>query len=141
MSELEAYPTTLAQFEAVVRRLAAQIGAPEHTLPTFTTCRGDATPHIEVRGDGFHFVVSERGEEYERVVSRDAKEILYLVFEPIAFSMASSYEVEHRVPGVDSRRLLFKRQLELLGQLDSSWQRRCKKKQRDVLRRHPYRDD
>ena len=55
--------------EAAVRRLAAKIDAPDRPLPTFDHIVGDAMPFIEQRGDGFHFVVSERGTEQERVVS------------------------------------------------------------------------
>ena len=84
MSEIKVYVTTLPQLEAAVRRLAAKIGAPEHVLPTFTTYVGDGTPHIDRQSDGFNFVVSERGTEFQRVVSADAKEILHLVFEGIA---------------------------------------------------------
>jgi hypothetical protein len=141
VSELEAYITTMPQMEAAIRRLAARIDAPDRLLPTFDHMVGDATPFIEQRGDGFHFVVSERGTEYERVVSADATEILALVFQGITFDMAVDYELAHRVPGADSRRLIWARQLEILEQLDSSWARRRQQETQGILKQNPYRDE
>jgi len=141
VSELEAYITTMPQMEAAIRRLAAKIDAPDRLLPTFDHVVGDATPFIEQRGDGFHFVVSERGTEYERVVSSDATEILRLVFLGITFDMAVDYEVGHRMPGADPRRLIFARQRELLEQFDSAWARRRQQETEGILRQNPCRDE
>ena len=123
VSELEAYITTMPQMEAAIRRLAARIGAPDRDLPTFTMYVGDGTPHVDLQSDGFNWVVSERGEEYERVVTRDANEILWLVFKGAAFSMAVDYALAHGGPGVDARRLIFQRGLQLLGELSPAWAR------------------
>jgi hypothetical protein len=141
VSELEAYITTMPRMEAAIRRLAARIDAPDHLLPTFDHVVGDATPFIEQRGDGFHYIVNERGTEYERVVSADATEILALVFLGITFDMAVDYERAHRVPGADSRRLIWARQLEILEQLDSSWARRRQQETEGILKQNPYRDE
>jgi len=140
VSEIETYITTLPQMEAAVRRLAAKIDVPDYLLPTFDRVVGDATPYVEHRGDGFHWVISERGREYKRVVTRDAKEILWLVFSGATSEMASRYEAAHRVPGADLRRLGLARQLELLEQLDSTWARRREREQEEILARCPYSD-
>jgi hypothetical protein len=140
VSEIETYITTLPQLEAAIRRLAAKIDVPACLLPTFDHIIGDATPYVEQKSDGFHWVISERGREYKRVVTRDAKEILWLVFSIATGTMASHYEAAHRVSGADSRRLSFARQSELLDQLDSTWARRCEREHEEILARYPYSD-
>jgi hypothetical protein len=140
VAEIDAYITTLPQLEAAVHRLAAKIGAPAHLLPMFDHIVGDATPFIDQRSDGFHLVISERGTEYERVVSPDAKEILRLVFDGVTFSMASSYELAHRIEGQDCRRLIFSRQVELLSMISAEWAAQNAREHEATLRAHPFDD-
>ena len=128
---------SLAEIEAEVLRLAGGIDAPSRLLPTFGTSRDGGHPHIEVggiHGLQLSWVVRERGEEWERRTTLDLDELLYWTFEAVTFSMASDWEVKHRVDGQDSRRLLFSHQLELLDRLDSAWGERRKRELGPLLR-------
>jgi hypothetical protein len=107
---------------------------------TFDYPKGDATPFIEMRGRQFHFVISERGHEFERVTG-NSDEILALLFEAITFSLASSFELRHRLRGQDSRRILFVKQIELLTLLDAEWARCVSEKQDKTLEEFPFSDN
>ena len=112
---------TLGALEAVVQALGNQLGAPAELLPTFGHNRDFAYPEVRVSTAGYHWVIVERGREEENLVFQQVEELLFIVFSSVTFSMASTYEVHHRIEGQDSRILLFAKQVELLAQLDASW--------------------
>ncbi|NML63601.1 hypothetical protein HHL22_00100 [Hymenobacter sp. RP-2-7] len=118
----------LGALEAVVKALGQQLDAPPELLPTFGYNRDFAYPEVRVSQAGYHWVIVERGREEENRVFAQLDELLYQVFESVTFSLASSYELRHRIEGQDSRILLFARQVALLAQLDASWADRCRTK-------------
>jgi hypothetical protein len=68
-----------------------------------------------------HWVVCERGVEFQRCTTLNRDELLFWVFQSVASSMASAYEVSHRREGEDSRRQLWTHQFELLARLSPDW--------------------
>lgn len=58
------------KIENRVTDLAKLIGAPKHILPTFGFSEQSGLPHIETMGDIYHYVVCERGSEFERKKQR-----------------------------------------------------------------------
>jgi hypothetical protein len=130
---------TIALIKSRIDALAAKIGAPADLLPTYGSSRDFAHPHVEYDGR-YHFVVVERGQELQRHTSLDIDDILYAVFEGITHSMASNYELHHRDPGRDNRPLLFAKQLELLGALDTNWSAKCAAEVAEILAKHPFKD-
>ncbi|GAB2959834.1 immunity 63 family protein [Hymenobacter coalescens] len=131
---------TLPELKYQVEALAARIRAPAWLLPTYGFSEDGARPHLEADGHGLHYVVVERGQEQERRTTTDADELLYWVFQSVTFSMACDYEVRHRVPGQDFRRLLFQEQLRLLAALSPAWATRCAARLKRTLRSAPYDD-
>ena len=131
----------LRRLQLQVESFAHLISVPAYLLPTYGRSEDFARPHLEVNGDGLHFVVVERGQEQLRRTTRQLDELLYWVFDGVTFSMAVKYEARHRVPGQDFRRLLFQHQLELLQQLKLAWAERCGREMAAVLRQHPFEDD
>jgi len=130
----------LERIQQAAAELARKIDAPLEFLPAIGRAAYDAEPQIEVDDNEYHFVVVERGKETARLVFRDRADILYVIFSGVTFRMAGSYELEHRVPGQDSRRLLFARQLELMRQLDPSWATKTEAEIAEILRQNPYVD-
>ena len=63
------------------------------------------------------------------------------VFEKITFEMALEYEVAHRIPKQDSRRLLFSYQLKLMNKLSLKWRNQLQKKIVEIVKRNPYQDN
>jgi len=132
---------TLTEIRTIVNELAEKINAPTNLLPTFSSPIGDATPNIEVDNSGlYHFVISERGTEYERKITSDLNDLMYWVFSGVTFSMACDYELKNRIKDKDSRRIMFAKQEELLGNLNKDWEERERKEHDSILIRNPFDD-
>ena len=132
---------TLTEMQNLAKDLASRINAPIHLLPTFSTPIGDATPNIEVDNSGlYHFVISERGTEYERKITSDIDELMYWIFSVVTFSMACDYELNNRIEDKDSRRIMFAKQEELFGILNRDWQERERKEHKSILINNPFDD-
>ena len=127
----------IPDLQRLVRDLASRLGASDFTIRSEPL--GDATPYVEV-GDAYHYIISERGKEYERRTTTDLDELLYWIFDGLTSSMAWRYEVRHRREGEDPRRQAFAKQLELIGTLSAVWADRVRKELEEVLRRHPFHD-
>jgi hypothetical protein len=130
----------LDDLELEVRRCAAVVGAVERDLPTFGRQEDYARPNLEVSRHGIAYVVVERGTEFERTLFVTEDDLLYRVLRDITFSVAGRHELANRVPGVDSRRLRFRTQVELLRRLSESWAERLANEHEVILRRHPFDD-
>lgn len=107
-----------------------------HTAP-----QHNGSPHVEIIGQSYQYVVTERGSEFERKSTTDPDELLYWLLSDVTFSFACDFELHHRKPGVDSRRFMFAKQLELLSLLSASWADRCRVDITRILSNHPYRDE
>lgn len=114
--------------------LAGVIGASSKLLPTFGRSEDLARPHIEEHHGSFAWVVVERGQELDRKATSDRDELLYWIFADVTFTMAGDRELAHRVPGQDSRVLLFTRQIELLDRLSHNWSQRYRSEHQARLR-------
>jgi hypothetical protein len=132
---------TLSQIKYKVDKLAKIIEAPRDTLPTFEHSEQSGRPHIEVDSRGYHYVIAERGHEFERHTTSDLDELLYDVFESTTFEIACKYEVEHRNFEQDFRRILFKYQEELLSKLSPAWGERRIMEHAEILQQSPFKDE
>jgi len=141
MSDLGRKFLTLEAIEAEIVSRSRQIGACENHLPTFGYSEQSGRPHIEVDERGYHYAIAERGTEFERLTTHDIDKLQYSVFESITFRLACDYEVKHRVEKRDCRRILFRRQTELLSALSHEWAKRCEQDHTQVLQEHPFDDD
>jgi hypothetical protein len=132
---------SLEEIEPEIARLARRISVSGDVLPTFGFSEQSGRPHIEVDGSGYHYVVAERGEKYERQTSHDLDELLYDVFQSVTSSLAIDYELKHRVERQDCRRIGFQQQIELLSALSPEWAKRRRLEHTQILRDHPFDDD
>lgn len=126
---------SLTEIELEIRNIAELIDAPEQYLPTFGYIEGTARPHIETKGDEFHYVINERGEEYKRVKTKDFKELTFLVFTDVTFEMSVKMELENRKEKEDFRIQMFQIQEDLLNKIDPSYGERLKVKHDKLLNR------
>jgi hypothetical protein len=131
---------SLREIKKEVDRLAARVGASADLLPTYGYSEDGARPHIEVDARGYHYAVVERGQEISRITTSDLDELLFHVFAHVTFELASQYELKHRVKHQDFRRLMFRRQIELLTVLSPTWAEIESQSHERILRQHPYTD-
>jgi hypothetical protein len=119
---------------------AKRLNAPKEMVRFATQPTTDGGPHVERVGDAYVYAVWERGTELERRVTQDPDELLYWLVSALTFEMACQYELSHRVPGKDSRRPLFEKQLELLRLVNQAWSERKQIEFNAILREHPFSD-
>jgi hypothetical protein len=131
----------LLEVKTIIEGLAEKIGAPLNMLPTYGYSEETARPEIQLDASGYHFVVSERGQETERHTTFDLDEILYDVFDGVTFAMACTYELNHRLEGQDFRRILFSYQEGLMTQLSPAWGNRNKLELNKVFEQYPFEDE
>jgi len=131
---------TLAEIEVEVNRLARVIDADPPKLPTYGTTRDFGHQHVEVDAYHYHLVTVERGQELNRVSTKDLDELLYAVFNSVTFMLASDYASAHRKTAEDYRRLLFAHQLQLMNQLSPTWGQWKAEEVKRTLSKHPYND-
>ncbi|MES2395994.1 MAG: Imm63 family immunity protein [Bacteroidota bacterium] len=132
---------TLNDIKNKVDELALKINAPTNLLPTYGQQNRDAHPYIEVDNLGFMFyVISERGQEYERKMSDKIDDLLYCIFAGVTFSMSCDYELKNRIEAKDCRRIMFDKQEELLGQLKDTWGKKKNAEHQSILKTHPFDD-
>ncbi len=105
-----------------------------------TTPQHDGSPHIEMEGDEYCFVVTERGQEYERIRSLDPDEILYLLVEGVTSVVATKFELENRVSDQDGRRIWFLYQQRLLYEMKPDWGLRKREDHERILKTAPFDD-
>lgn len=130
----------LDELAETVRDKGRLIGAPAALLVIHTRPVGDGTPHIEIDGGRCFYVISERGFEFSREQIESLDGLLYRIFTRVTFHMAVTYELKHRMAQQDSRRLIFSKQLELMGTLSLQWQRRTERRIREILEAAPFVD-
>jgi len=131
----------LSQIKAEVNKLAKLIGANQHQLPTYGRSRDLGYTHVEVDENFYHLVCVERGGELERNSTSDFNELLYLIFSDATFDIASNYEVKNRIENQDSRRLLFKKQIDLMYSINSKFGQKLETEITKVLDEHPFKDN
>jgi len=131
---------TLDDIEKKVDELALKINAPRDLLPTYGNVIG-GKPCIEFDNSSYIFtVISEHGVEYERKKTDKIDDLLYWIFSDVTCFMSLDYELEYRIESKDYRRMLFDKQVELLGQLNETWSERKQAEHQRILKSRPFDD-
>jgi hypothetical protein len=86
-----------------------------------TISKQDGGPHVEIVDGQLHYVICERGAEYERQVAKDEDELLYWLVSDMTRKMASDWESRHRMPWHDPRTRWMNKQIKLLTKIDPNW--------------------
>lgn len=131
---------SISTLKAAYYDIARRLNAPRRYVRFATTPQHDGSPHIESNGNEFAYVITERGEEYERRQTTNGDDILYWLVRDLTRDMASEYELSHRISTADSRRMFFKKHVELLGIINRDWQARKESEYEAVLEQHPFHD-
>ena len=68
-------------------------------------------------------------------------EICYWIFEHQTSVMSFDYEKKHRIKGKDSRRIVFAKQLELMGVIGDEYKQRTRNEINKTLKAYPFQDE
>jgi hypothetical protein len=123
-----------------ISELGALIDAPNSELVLLEKPSGDGRYHLAIQNNEYHYISTERGQENDHIVTKDADLIMYLFFNDVASNMASSYELKNRVENSDSRRIKFEKQIEIMKNLNESWGEKIKNEIAEILKNSPYDD-
>lgn len=93
---------------------------------------------IYVTPSQYHYIIFERGKVIKHYKSEKIENILYPLFETITINLASQYELKHRNGHEDTRKLRWKKQLELLKIVDTEFYEKRKKEIEEILKTFPY---
>ena len=111
-----------------------------HVYRFLTERSDDGTPHVEIIGDEYHFVSTERGLDLFRKSFGSKDEILYEMIALDTFWTGVDFEFKNRIESLDCRRMIFAKQLELLNLIDPEWGRRRAAEIEKTLVENPYSD-
>ena len=90
--------------------------------------------------DKYHYIIMEKGQINQHYESQEIDDILYPLFKDITSTLAQEYEVNNRIEKEDFRRVLWRKQLELLEKLDKKFRKIREKEIKDILKIAPYSD-
>ena len=93
---------------------------------------------IYVTPSQYHYIIFERGKVIKHYKSKEIENILYPLFKTITINLASQYELKHRNGHEDTRKLRWKKQLELLKIVDTEFYEKRKKEIEEILKTFPY---
>ena len=82
----------------MVFSIGAKINAPMEDLVIRDRRADFGTFHLEIHGDEYHYIATDRGRVCVREIARDLDELLYFIFSYITSSMASTYELHPTTP-------------------------------------------
>jgi len=108
---------------------------------TFGNQEDFAKPNIEIDNSLFYnFIVVERGQELEKRITLNLDDLLYWIFELITFDLASKFELQNRIENSDFRKILFKKQEELLSSISDEWKAKKITEHNEILKIFPFQD-
>ena len=127
------------QFRAIRERLGVKKGDRAY-LDFDTVSKHDGGPHVELVDGELHFVICERGTEYERRVAKGEDELLYWLVSSITFSLATDWECRNRIPDQDTRIGWMNKELEILQTINPRWAIRRYEERKGLLAKGLLRD-
>lgn len=130
---------TLQQVNDEVQRLRSILHGKPVAWADFGIDEDGGSSHVRI-DDRYHWIAMERGQECAHQATDDVDELLYWIIASNAVGTAGRWEMEHRHPTDDFRRLYFARAVELLARVKPEWAARQQAEWDEVLARHPFVD-
>jgi Immunity protein 63 len=132
--------TSLNEISRLVVEAGRKGGIPDSYLRIAPASAENGTPHVEVKGETFAYVVSERGCELSRQETTSLDSLLYLIMSDIVEKYAFATECTQREQGKDPRRAAFGMWLAIMSAINGEWGVRLAHELDAILARAPYVD-
>ncbi|MDE7445007.1 MAG: hypothetical protein K2N15_04775, partial [Lachnospiraceae bacterium] len=98
--------------------------------------------YIYEKNDVYHYVgVGDRGGVDDEIKTSNIEDILYKIYSTITFNEATKFAMVNREKNRDWRRILFKKQLELLRCIGEIYYQKRKEEIATILLTSPYKDN
>ncbi|MDQ0362148.1 Imm63 family immunity protein [Breznakia pachnodae] len=135
---------TIEEIKNIVFKLGNQIGLETDSglYPMFSKTPDVFNDGVSIYVDNsmYHYVNMSQGNMRKHIESNNLDDIMYEVFKSATSVLAQKYELEHRDEESDFRRIMWKKQLTLLKEINPNFVERRKKEIDDILAISPYRD-
>lgn len=90
---------------------------------------------------GYHYVYTEKGNINSHKITDNLFEISYWIYANQAFKISLIYAKNHRKNNQDFRRVLFAKEIELLGLIGENYRKRGEIEVDEILKVAPYNDN
>ncbi|PKR57772.1 Imm63 family immunity protein [Thalassospira lohafexi] len=130
--------TSIKEIQLLVFQLGDKIDAPHNSTRIFDSSPQNGKPHLEIKGEEFHYICEERGLVICKNKTNNIDELLYWIFQDISFEMALDYEYKNRIKNQDSRIILFSKQLEILQKISEKWKLKRQHEINEILKFNPF---
>lgn len=91
-------------------------------------------------GVSYHYVFTEKGEVTSHKISDNLFELSYWIYDDQVFNIAFKYAKNNKENNQDLRRLLFAKEMELLGLIGENYRKKCEITIEEILKISPYND-
>lgn len=88
----------------------------------------------------YHYVFTEKGKIRIHKEFETVEEVLQEVINEIVFEIALDYATKNKIPGVDFRRKLFAKEIELCSKFGNEFKEKREKEVNEILKNNPYID-
>jgi len=131
---------TKKQILRMANRYLGRIGQRVDNHFTFDAPEGDGTPCVMIDDEGYHYVLSERGNEFERRTTKDINLLMYWIARDVVSRIAYRHIVKNP-KGLEQRCVAFMRKIELMRKIDVGFEEKLKQDISLILKDNPFIDN
>ncbi|WP_205955922.1 Imm63 family immunity protein [Pantoea stewartii] len=127
---------TIEELRASLLKIGEQLGGgirPNYYFTIPDQSDGVGTPYLEIGGEVYHFVASERGIELNRKSTLDYEDVLYWFTDDGVRALASEYAASNKNSNEEFRILYFRKQFYLMLSVKPGWATRKKNEIKQIL--------
>ena len=126
------------QVQNIINDYGRKIGLSINEVVLRKKPSGFGEPRLEISDDCYHYVICERGSELSRESFLDVDDFIYKFFDMVTSMVAGEYHQENIIIGEDQRVIRFRKQIELMTQLNHEWGRKKEADIAETLKNSPY---
>ncbi|WP_241584885.1 Imm63 family immunity protein [Rosenbergiella epipactidis] len=131
---------SINELQQKVDEMLLKVGLPMLSINLCSAPIGDGTPYISFENHEYNYIISERGYEFSRKVTKSEDELLYWIMSELAYKIAFQYELEHRIEDRDGRRIVFPKFIEIMQKINPKWKLKAEAEIKKTLAITPYDD-
>lgn len=132
---------SINEIQNIILEYGKKINSPKELLRVFKDPQPDGRPYITISSNYYVYTIEERGHVFQELKTDNLDTLLYWLMKDIIFEISTEHELNHREEHKDSRREMFKQQLDLFKKIKEEWYEKRKKEIENTLINSPYHDN